>query len=116
MRLGKLVALCALAILAAPPRASAAPPAAPPAGTPAPGPLERVLRGQPERLQVALDPALAAGHRVQILVSFVERDGRAFTLERHGFRADAEYFYPASAIKLCAAVAALQTMRALVDP
>jgi hypothetical protein len=141
MRPGKLVALCALAILAAPPRASAAPPAAapaaspavtpadapaaspavapaaaPPAVTPEPGYLERVLRGQPERFQVALDPALAAGHRVQILVSFVERDGRAFTLERHGFRADAEYFYPASAIKLCAAVAALQTMRALVDP
>jgi hypothetical protein len=135
MRPGKLVALCALAIFAALPRASAAPPAAappaetpaaaPPAETPAvtpaaappaPGYLERVMRGQPERFRVALDPALAAGHRVQILVSFIERAGRGFTLERHGFRVDAEYFYPASAIKLGAAVAALQTMRALIEP
>lgn len=138
MRPGKLALLCALAILGALPRASAAPPAqapappaapAAPAAAPAvtapavtgpaaaaePGYLERVLRSQPERFRIALDPALAAEHRVQILVSFVERDGRAFTLERHGFRADAEYFYPASAIKLCAAVAALQAMRALSD-
>lgn len=88
----------------------------PAAAPPEPEYLQRVLRGQPERFRVALDPALAAGHRVQILVSFVERDGGAFTLERHGFRVDAEYFYPASAIKLCAAVAALQTMSALKVP
>ena len=30
--------------------------------------------------------------------------------ERSGYRVDAEYFYPASAIKLCAAVAGLQTI------
>lgn len=134
MRSGKLAALCALALLAALPRALAAPPAttpaaptngaspaASPAGAPAEsapaapeqGYLERVLGSQPERFRIALDPALAAEHRVQILVSFVERDGRAWKLERHGFRADVEYFYPASAIKLCAAVAALQTLRAL---
>jgi Beta-lactamase enzyme family len=76
--------------------------------------LARILQGQPERFRIALDPALAAGHRIQILVSFVERDGQTVKLERHGFRAGAEYFYPASAIKLCAAVAALGTMRGLI--
>jgi hypothetical protein len=87
----------------------------------APGPavpeseyLARILQSRPERFRIALDPALAAEHRIQILVSFVERHGRAVTLERHGFRAGAEYYYPASAIKLCAAVAALGTMRGLI--
>jgi hypothetical protein len=76
--------------------------------------LARILQSQPERFRIALDPALAAGHRVQILVSFVERNGQTVTLERHGFRVGAEYFYPASAIKLCAAVAALGTLRGLI--
>jgi hypothetical protein len=76
--------------------------------------LARILQSQPERFRIALDPALAAGHRIQILVSFVEREGETVTLERHGFRVGAEYFYPASAIKLCAAVAALGTMRGLI--
>jgi hypothetical protein len=136
MRPGRLSVLCALALLAALPRASAAPPAAapavppdvaaPPAAAPVapsdaaappagPGYLERVFQAQPERFRIALDPALAAAHRIQVLVSFVERDGRAFTLERHGFRAGSEYVYPASAIKLGAAVAALQTMRSWID-
>jgi hypothetical protein len=100
--------------------AAAAPARAPAAATPAvpaapvsfdTAYLARILQRQPERFRIALDPALAAAHRIQILVSFVERRGRSFVLERHGFRVDAEYFYPASAIKLCAAVAALQTMR-----
>ncbi|HWN67584.1 MAG TPA: serine hydrolase [Haliangium sp.] len=87
----------------------------------APGPavpdseyLARILQSRPERFRIALDPALAAGHRIQILVSFVERRGGSVTLERHGFRVGAEYYYPASAIKLCAAVAALGTMRGLI--
>jgi len=47
--------------------------------------------------------------RVQILISeVVERPGAPARLQPHGFRVDAEYFYPASSIKLCAAVAALQ--------
>ncbi|XAM00559.1 serine hydrolase [Phycisphaeraceae bacterium D3-23] len=47
-------------------------------------------------------------HRVQVLVSEVVEgeDGQA-TLRRHGYRADAEYFYPASSIKIAACVAAL---------
>ncbi|MEZ4473603.1 MAG: hypothetical protein R3F60_23000 [bacterium] len=57
---------------------------------------------------IAQDAARAAEHRVQVLVSFVKTvDGRK-VLERHGFRVDAEYFYPASAVKTCGAVAALQ--------
>jgi hypothetical protein len=87
----------------------------------APGPavpdseyLARILQSRPERFRIALDPALAAEHRIQILVSFVERRGRSVTLERHGFRVGTEYYYPASAIKLCAAVAALATMRGLI--
>jgi hypothetical protein len=42
--------------------------------------------------------------RFQVLLSF-ERAGKPV---RHGYRVDAEYFYPASAIKLCAAIAALE--------
>jgi hypothetical protein len=52
--------------------------------------------------------------RVQVLIAEVvtNRHGRA-VLQRSGYRVDAEYFYPASAIKLCAAVAALQTIEQL---
>lgn len=52
--------------------------------------------------------------RVQILVSEVvtNRHGKA-ELRRSGYRVGAEYFYPASSIKLTAAVAALQTLEAL---
>ncbi|MCC6235007.1 MAG: serine hydrolase [Verrucomicrobiales bacterium] len=48
-------------------------------------------------------------YRVQILVSeVVDGPGGRLGLRRHGYRLGAEYFYPASSIKLCAAVAALQ--------
>lgn len=70
--------------------------------------LERELSGHPGLAGVM---ARAGEHRLQVLVSAVMpgRDGRV-GLERHGFRVDAEYFYPASAIKLCAAVAGLQVL------
>jgi hypothetical protein len=57
--------------------------------------------------------AAAAAHRLQILITEVRPgpDGRR-ALVSHGLRVDAEYFYPASAIKTFAAVAA---MRALGD-
>lgn len=45
--------------------------------------------------------------RLQLLVAQVDESTSPPTLIRHGFRADAEYFYPASTIKLCAAVGAL---------
>ncbi|GAB4562881.1 MAG: hypothetical protein Tsb0020_11570 [Haliangiales bacterium] len=73
-----------------------------------------LMRAQPERMAIALDPAQAKAHRVQVLVSFVQNDGDdGPRLERHGFRVDAEYFYPASAIKLGAAVAALELVQSL---
>lgn len=47
--------------------------------------------------------------RLQILVSeVVVKDGKP-ALERHAFRADAEYFYPAGALGLLASIGALQT-------
>ena len=53
-------------------------------------------------------------YRVQVLLSEVvtQASGRV-GLKRFGYRVDAEYFYPASAIKLCAAVAALQILERL---
>ncbi|MEK7781709.1 MAG: serine hydrolase [Verrucomicrobiota bacterium] len=52
--------------------------------------------------------------RVQILIAEVvtNQSGRV-ALQRSGYRVDAEYFYPASSIKLCAAVVALQTIEQL---
>lgn len=55
--------------------------------------------------------------RLQVLVGEVRGGagkGRAH-LVRHGFRVDAEYFYPASAVKLCAAAAALEKWGELSD-
>lgn len=55
-----------------------------------------------------------AAHRVQVLIAGVETaPGRRPRLKRSSFRLGAEYFYPASAIKLAAAVAALQTIERL---
>ena len=73
----------------------------------------------PAAFRIALDPALAAEHRVQILVSFVREEAGAagapkkWVLERHGFRVDAEYFYPASAVKTCGAIASMLRFKAL---
>ncbi len=52
--------------------------------------------------------------RVQVLISEVvtNHSGDA-ELNRHGYRVGAEYFYPASTVKLCAAVAALQAIERL---
>ena len=75
--------------------------------------LEPVLRRQ-------LAPAAAArlddpaAFRVQVLISGVETAaGQPARLVRSAYRLGAEYFYPASAIKLAAAVAALQTVERL---
>ena len=50
----------------------------------------------------------AAEHRVQVALAEVTPAGK---LERHGLRLAAEPVYPASCIKLCAAVAALRKVR-----
>lgn len=64
-----------------------------------------------EALQARLAPLLErpAEFRLQVLVSKVVA-GDVPRLERHGFRVDAEYVYPASAIKTCAAVAAVAAL------
>ncbi|MBL9137814.1 MAG: serine hydrolase [Verrucomicrobiales bacterium] len=56
----------------------------------------------------------AERYRLQILVSEVVPGPRGKArLRRHGYRVGAEYFYPASSIKLAAAVAALEEIEAL---
>ncbi len=78
----------------------------------APHDLEPLLRSGGTVLRQAIDrgPEL----RLQVLIAELdESPGRPPTLRRHGFRVDAEYFYPASSIKLCAAVAALQEVERL---
>ncbi|HVJ92129.1 MAG TPA: serine hydrolase [Labilithrix sp.] len=77
--------------------------------SPAGDDLERVLRKN-SKLAPLVDQA--AELRMQVLVSVVSPDGRGWQ-KREGFRVDAEYFYPASAIKLCSAVAALETLTEL---
>ena len=73
--------------------------------------------------QMLATPALAQSsavvapdeHRLQVLISeVVEHDGRP-TLRRHGFRVDAKYFYPASTIKLAAAIVACQELDRLAE-
>ncbi len=51
----------------------------------------------------------AAENRLQVVLGLVEEDEDGQPqLVQHSFRADAEYFYPASTVKLLAAVAALE--------
>ena len=75
--------------------------------------LDQVLRPLAVRHpEVFADPA---AYRFQLLLGVpVERGGET-VLERRGFRVDAEYFYPASAIKTCAAVAALELLEGLQE-
>jgi hypothetical protein len=76
--------------------------------------IERVLAADPARFaRFTLDPAK---YRLQILAAeVVPRAGGRSEVVRSGYRLDAEYFYPASTIKLCAAVAALQEFERLRD-
>jgi Beta-lactamase enzyme family len=48
--------------------------------------------------------------RLQILLSEVVENAGGPRLKRYGYRVDAEYFYPASSIKTCAAVTALRVL------
>lgn len=74
------------------------------------GVVNSVLASDPRFEALAADPA---AHRLQVLVSrVVEGQDGAPTLERHGYRVDAEYVYPASAVKTCAAVAAVLELEA----
>ncbi len=55
-------------------------------------------------------------HRFQLLVGeVVDIDDDTTCLVQHGFRVDAEYFYPASSIKTVASIAALQKLAQSAD-
>ena len=69
------------------------------------------------RASTSIAPLLdtAPQMRLQVLISAVEASspGKSPALSRMGYRVDAEYFYPASAVKLCTAVAALEKLAQL---
>jgi hypothetical protein len=78
-------------------------------GVGAKGELERIL----ERHQQQLGPVVERSEELRlqlVLARVVEPKDKPPVLQRSTWRADAEYFYPASAIKLCAAVAALEQL------
>jgi hypothetical protein len=69
--------------------------------------FEAMLRGRGDKFASYLGAAESL--RLQVLFGEVVDDGAGHRgLRRHAYRLDAEYFYPASAIKLCAAVCALE--------
>ena len=76
----------------------------PPEPAPTLNDLEVLLQNDEEIATFAKD---APAHRLQVLVSVPTNDGG---LRRLSFRADAEYFYPASAVKLCAAFGAVDKL------
>lgn len=68
--------------------------------------LEALLRSDPVLAPLVDD---AERRRLQVLVAVPQEDaGGSPSLRRLGFRVDAEYFYPASAVKLAVAAGALQ--------
>lgn len=76
--------------------------------------IGRVLAALPAKFSRVLESA--EDMRLQVLLSYVSRGrGGRPVLCRHGFRVDHEYFYPASAIKICAAIAALQKIQKLPE-
>ena len=76
---------------------------------------DELLRGLMESLLPAHSDLLAdpEGHRLQILLRVPRRDGDGWRFDTHGYRVDAEYFYPASTVKTAAAVAALEQLAEL---
>ncbi|MEM1329741.1 MAG: serine hydrolase [Planctomycetota bacterium] len=56
--------------------------------------------------------------KLQVLLTVVtpaHEEGEVWTVERSSFRVGAEYFYPASTVKLYAAIASLRTLKELED-
>ncbi|HET9766541.1 MAG TPA: serine hydrolase, partial [Thermoanaerobaculia bacterium] len=96
-----------------PPRAPVLPPASDAErGVLPDSPLLRQLLEAQEPLRPVL--AAAPDYRVQVVLGVVEeRAGGRAVLVQHGFRAGAEYLYPASSVKLFAAVAALERLAEL---
>jgi hypothetical protein len=78
------------------------------------GELDRILR----RHQDKLGPVVEQSEELRlqlVLATVVEREDGPPVLERSSWRADAEYFYPASAIKLCAAVGVLECVEQFLE-
>lgn len=78
------------------------------------GLIQSFFDAHPQKFHPAVEHPEA--HRIQILLTEVIRDRRGhrgYRTVRHGYRVDAEYFYPASAIKTLAAISALQTLRGM---
>jgi hypothetical protein len=73
--------------------------------------LQPLLESRPALFSQAMSNAPEL--RLQILVSEVVTVNGRPSLKRHGYRLGAEYFYPASTVKLCGAVAALQELERL---
>jgi hypothetical protein len=71
--------------------------------------VETILRSDDELASWLADPER---HRVEVLLAVPNAGG---SLDRSGFRADREYFYPASTVKLCAAFAALEKLGELAQ-
>lgn len=89
------------------------------AGAPAPAgppdPLTAILRAHPEWFDAVL--ARAGEHRLQILYTQIDRDAANRPLFRsYSFGLTDEYFYPASTVKLPAAVLALEKLNDLAVP
>ncbi len=74
------------------------------------GPMADILRSHAGLARVV---DAAAEHRLQAVLGRVVDGPDGPRLEQHGFRLDAEYFYPASSVKLFAAVAALERLAEL---
>ncbi|MEM9597193.1 MAG: serine hydrolase, partial [Acidobacteriota bacterium] len=72
--------------------------------------LDAILRGHPGLAPLLED---AEALRLQVLLGTLEEGSGGPRLVQQGFRVDAEYTYPASTIKLCASVAALQELERL---
>jgi hypothetical protein len=81
----------------------------------APGELDRILRSRPELAPVL---ARAEHHRLQILYTQIDRDAQNRpSFRSFGYRLDdPRYFYPASTVKLPAAVLALEKLHDLKVP
>lgn len=76
--------------------------------------VPRLLEAHPEYFGSIVKDATR--YRVQILLGRITKDDAGKPrLTRSGFRVDAEYFYPASSIKLLAAVGALEHLNSYND-
>ncbi len=72
--------------------------------------LADLLTSNPDLQRVAAE---AERHRLQIVLGTVEETAAGPRLAQRTYRAGAEYFYPASSVKMFAAIAALEHLEAL---